>query len=417
MNRLRASLVWLHRWCGLTMAGFLVVVGLTGSLLAFLAEMNHWLAPNLHPDPHAGIELDPATLVRRAEALVPQARANTIYLGEEGVARLGMEARDANAPLDFTTLVLDRVSGVELGRIKWGGVPTTLAAIMPFVYSLHYELAMGGAGAWILGFIALIWTIDCFVAFYLTLPLRSQNNARSYVARWKPAWLVKLRGSFYRINFDLHRAGGLWLWLMLVVFAWSGVSFNLNGIYTHATKLVFDYEQPIWARAVDVDSPKDKRPLGFEEAQDIGARLMQEQARVHGFSAERLVALYLLREKGLYEYRVRSSRDIGDKAGQTSIIFDAYSGELRSVSLPTGERAGNTLTTWLVELHTANLFGLPYRIFVCALGLLIAMLSVTGVYIWWKKRKARTAPARVISFQPLKRTARPAEARAKFGSK
>lgn len=38
---------------------------------------------------------------------------------------------------------------------------------------------------------------------------------------------------------------------------------------------------------------------------------------------------------------------------------------------------------------TAEVFGLPYRIFVCGLGIAIAMLSVTGVYIWWKKRRLR----------------------------
>ena len=27
----------------------------------------------------------------------------------------------------------------------------------------------------------------------------------------------------YRVNFDLHRAGGLWLWPLLFVFAWSSV--------------------------------------------------------------------------------------------------------------------------------------------------------------------------------------------------
>ena len=49
------------------------------------------------------------------------------------------------------------------------------------------------------------------------------------------------------------------------------------------------------------------------------------------------------------------------------------------------------MTTWLIELHMANLFGLPYRIFVCVLGLVIVMLSVTGVYIWWKKRRRALA--------------------------
>ena len=140
--------------------------------------------------------------------------------------------------------------------------------------------------------------------------------------------------------------------------------------------------------------------MEWEAAQATGERLMAEQARQHGFAIERPLALYHLRDKGLYEYRVRSSRDIGDKAGSTSILFDSRSGELKTLSLPTGHRSGTTLTTWLVELHTANLFGLPYRIFVCALGLVITMLSVTGVYIWWKKRSARLAHVRRTAPRP-----------------
>jgi uncharacterized iron-regulated membrane protein len=385
----RAFFVWLHRWVGLTMAAFLIVVGVTGSLLAFLPELNHWLAPELHPGRHPGVELGPSTLLRRAESLVPAARVNTVYLGEEGVAHVGIEARPGDPPLDIDSLVLDRVTGAELGRMKWGGLPTTLAAIMPFVYSLHYELAVGTVGAWILGFVALAWTIDCFVGFYLTLPLPSRANARSWLTRWKPAWLVKLRGSFYRINFDLHRAGGLWMWIALLIFAWSSVFWNLNGFYSRVTSLLFDYEQPVWAQELKVEPPAGKDPLSWEEAQATAERLMEEQGRAHGFGVEALDAFYLLREKGLFEYRVRSSRDIGDKRGNTAIHFDAYTGELRYLDLPSGEHSGNTITSWLIVLHMANVFGMPYRIFVCVLGTVIAMLSVTGVYIWWKKRKAR----------------------------
>ncbi len=32
---------------------------------------------------------------------------------------------------------------------------------------------------------------------------------------------------------------------------------------------------------------------------------------------------------------------------------------------------------------------LAYRIFVAVIGLVIVILSVTGVYVWWKKRAAR----------------------------
>jgi uncharacterized iron-regulated membrane protein len=49
------------------------------------------------------------------------------------------------------------------------------------------------------------------------------------------------------------------------------------------------------------------------------------------------------------------------------------------------------VTNWLSALHQGEVFGLPYRIFVCVLGVMVVMLSVTGIVIWLKKRRARTS--------------------------
>lgn len=58
-----------------------------------------------------------------------------------------------------------------------------------------------------------------------------------------PLWLVTWRSAPYRLNFDLHRASGLWTWVMLFILAWSSVVFNLsNEVYTPVTKLVFDMQ-------------------------------------------------------------------------------------------------------------------------------------------------------------------------------
>ena len=38
--------------------------------------------------------------------------------------------------------------------------------------------------------------------------------------------------------------------------------------------------------------------------------------------------------------------------------------------------------------------GLPGRIIVSIMGIAVAMLSITGLVIWWKKRKARVASKR-----------------------
>lgn len=385
----RRLFVWLHRWVGLVTAGFLILVGLTGALLAFYGELSHWIAPEAYPGLH-GETLAPAALARRAESLVPQGRAVAVYLGgESGAARVTMQAAPGAEPLGFGAVTLDAVTGEDLGRRGRPGAPPSRAAdIMPFVYSLHYQLAMGSTGAWILGIVALLWTIDCFVAFYLTLPRASPGNSRGYFSRWRPAFLVKLSGSFYRVNFDLHRAGGLWLWAMLLVFAWSSVFFNLNSVYAGVTKLVFDYSPPPWEWPAQPPRTDALKMLEWEEAQAVGQRLMADEAREHGFAIERADALYYKPAKGLIQYRVRSSRDIGERTATTSVLFDAYTGELVTLSLPSGLRNGDTVTNWLAALHMARVFGLPYRIFVCVLGLAITMLSVTGVYIWWKKRSA-----------------------------
>ena len=78
---MRRVCVLLHRYAGLVMAFFLVVAGLTGSVLAFYHELERWLNPQLFTVPvRATPPLDPLTLRERAEALVPQARVDSMSL-------------------------------------------------------------------------------------------------------------------------------------------------------------------------------------------------------------------------------------------------------------------------------------------------------------------------------------------------
>ena len=66
---------------------------------------------------------------------------------------------------------------------------------------------------------------------------------------------------------------------------------------------------------------------------------------------------------------------------QAQVSFDGDTGAFLALDLPNRERSGDMVDAWLWALHRADVFGLPYRIFVCGLGLLIVMLSVTGIYI------------------------------------
>jgi uncharacterized iron-regulated membrane protein len=399
--------VLLHRYAGLSTALFLIVVGLTGSLLAFYSELEYAINPQFRAAHTGAPRLDVATLIEKAEALAPEAQVDSVWKGDPDSVLVSMSPRIDSATgrthaLDFDQLVLDPYTGRELGRRTWGEIREGWVNLMPFIYKLHYMLALGEAGGWILGITALVWTIDCFVALYLTLPAwepdffsrdrkkrKGFGAGRSFLQRWKPAWQVKWKASSYRVNFDLHRAGGLWLWAILLIFAWSSVYMNLGTVYSQVTRLVFEFHDP-WTELPEREKPLEQPALDWRQAENIGIEHMARAAAEHGFSIEKPISFRIDRAKGVYIYHVRSSLDIQDEKGETRVFFDADTGEQRMLFLPRGQYGGNTVTAWLFALHTAKVFGLPYRILVCLLGFAIVMLAVTGIIIWLRKRRARS---------------------------
>lgn len=396
--KIRPFWVLVHRYTGLGMTFFLVVVGLTGSLLAFYKELDGAINPHLYAETNGRTPLDFDTLIEHADGrIAPQASVQSLWMSSAAVqfsvSPRQNELTGQSFELNYDQLILDPYTGSELGRRRWGAISEGMTNLMPFLYKLHFNLALDDVGMWILGITALIWTIDCFVGFYLTLPAKvfvtqdNQSTASSFWQRWRRAWLIKWRGSSFRINYDLHRAGGLWLWLALLVFAWSSVFMNLGDtVYQKVMQSVSDYHQP-WTEIKDLPEPLAHPTIDLREAYRLGRQAMARAAVEHGFQTEAPVALWLNRAKGFYVYCVRSSLDVQDHEGQTRVVIDANSGQQKMLLLPTGQYNGNTITSWLMALHMANVFGLPYRLFVCVLGLVIVMLSVTGVVIWLKKRR------------------------------
>lgn len=395
----RSFWVWLHRWVGLVVTIFLVIVGLTGSVLAFREELDLWLNPELLAvREHAGEHpLDPLALRAKVAALYADTPIDSVPLSVKPgrSVEFAFSPGDAGAVAGPIQVYLDPYTGEKLGERAWGRVSLAKQDIISFLYHLHYSLALpastGSFGGYALGVVALLWTIDCFVSFYLTFPLRRRENGRgkSWLARWKLAWLVKLNGGGYRINFDIHRAFGLWTWAMLFIFAWSSVGFNLNEVYKPTMRMVFGLSQD-YADLPMRPHPVEAPQLDWRAARERGQVLLNDLAREHGFKVLREELLALDRARGVYYMAARSSVEPGKHAA-TIVAFDADSGQERLATWPgkSSERTGDVISRWLFMLHMAAVFGVPMQIFVCAMGLVIVALSITGVVIWLKKRRAR----------------------------
>lgn len=391
---MRRALVWLHRWLGLATAAFLVVVGLTGCVLSFFHEINGWLNPELYRvKVQAGPMLSPFELRDRALALAPGTRIDFVDLGREpGEVYTVWPAEEAG--MATGRMVLDPYTGDVLVR-NHGYWPLTRHNLMDFIYDLHFALALGSTGIWLLGLVATVWTVDTFIGLVLTLPTRL--TGRRWWRRWSRAWKVKPASTGFKLHFDLHRAVGLWVWGALLVLAWSSVAFNFNGeVYQPLMRLAFEMRDP----ATDIAKlPKARvEPVvAWPQALGVARELMAEQAREAGFRVIAEKGLSWDADRGLHVYVVRSDRDIASKGpAGTQLYFDAASRRVAALALPSGQDAGTTVTGWFTALHTARVGGVTMQVVVLVCAVAIVLLSVTGVLVWWRKRQARVR-ARLLS--------------------
>lgn len=429
MANARAAAVVMHRWVGLGIAGFLVIAGLTGSLLAWNDVLDAALYPALRVQTLTDlVPLDPLTIRDRLQARYPQVTFSSVDLYSEpgkaivfNVQPVAQKKRSAASAASATSagpgddaqafeqafdqLFVNPYTGQVQGTRLWGDLSQGLKNFMPFVYRLHYSLALGTAGTSILGIVGLLWTLDCFVGMYLSFPARLRRNAsrheradnKPWLTRWRSSWRVRWpgvnacsagNGAIHKLNFDLHRAGGLWIWAMLFVIAWSSVSFNLPGIYNSTMAALFEYQAGD-GTAPEAGTQQTGQPLSWQQARESGRFWMHEQSVLHHFHIEHEASLSYDASRMEYRYTVRSSRDILDKGGATSIWLDAGSGVVKRFFAPTRQASGDTIRTWLTNLHKALLGGVWFKSFVTLTGMVVVLLCTTGIILWIRKRRAK----------------------------
>jgi uncharacterized iron-regulated membrane protein len=406
----------LHRYVGLTIAGFLIMSGLTGAVISWTAELERMLSPEIFYARTEGPPKPTFEIVRQIEARYPQVQVTEVLFepDEPGLA-IGFGVSPRVNPATnrlyepgFNAVYIDPASGLETGKVNVGKPwPITRANFMSFLYVLHYSLHIPELwgidlwGAWLLGSIAFLWTIDCFVGFYLTLPRRERAlaigklpSSRSWWQRWKPAWLIRRNAGGYKLNFDIHRAFGLWLWPLLFIIAFTAFSLNLyREVFFPAMSVVSN----VTPSPFDLRTPADKHQpiaaqIGFERALDIG----RAGAAARGWEGKASM-MYYANQYGIYGVvfpRPGDGHDGIGGVGHREIYIDGLDGSILGDRRPWHGTAADIFLQAQFPLHSGRILGLPGRILSSLLGLIVATLSITGLVIWWRKRAARVIQVR-----------------------
>lgn len=411
---MRRWLVRLHRWFGLFTALFLFIAGLTGAVIAWSHELDAWLNPTLfraREQRTSGSALSGLALIERIERADPHAMVTYGPLQTEP----GETARFYVAPrrdptsgqayaLAYDQIALDPQSGAIQGRRLSSGLPISRENLMPFLYRLHYSLHLPkgnsvDAGVLFMGLVALVWTLDTLIAIWIAFPNRKV---------WLRSLRFRLRQGGHKLTFDLHRSGGVWTWLLLVPLAISAVSMNLHD---QVVRPLVGLVSELTPSAYYADTAA-RAEAGSEAL--LGRDVLLTRARLR--AAELGItkppgALYLAPDRALFGVGFFAA---GEQYGERGfappwLYFDARSGAYLGADVAGRGTAGDLFLAAQFPIHSGRILGVPGRVLVSLLGLLIATLSATGVLLWARRRYARGRVRTKVASEPRReRYARPA---------
>lgn len=387
----RHILTVLHRWAGLSLAVFLFIAGFTGAIISWDHELDEWLNPQLFERQSQGETLPPLMLADHLEKTDPRILITWLPLSIEPDQNLGLAVIGRPDPqtgkaieIGINQIALDPVTVEIRGSRMWGEIALTRENFVPFLYKLHYSMHLPDFfdiefGILFMGILAIVWVIDCFVALLLSFP-NWQTWRKSFTFRWQQGG--------YKLNFDLHRSGGVWLWGLLLILSVTAVSMNLNQEVMRPIVSVFSTLSPD-PFSVRSPNPHDE-PIepGINRHEIV--RLAQAEAHRLGWKTP-LGGMFYDPEYSIYGVTFHEpGEDHANRGlGNPWLYFDGQDGHLLGDKIPGRGSAGDIFLDAQFPLHSGRILGLPGRIMVSMLGLLVAALSVTGVIIWYRKRKAR----------------------------
>jgi uncharacterized iron-regulated membrane protein len=378
MNFLRAFVrrpqrVWLrrfnfqiHLWAGLILTLYLIVIGLTGSILVFREELEALAVGNPWADLQTnGPYADPATVVENLRATFPESRLTVLSAPTQSnpVYTATIQGRGRN--LGSGRIALHPVTGQVLGRVA-RRVPRGWAWI-GFVRNLHITLLSGVTGRQVNGFLA-----GCLLLINLTGMVVWWPG----LVGWTRALVVDFARTWRRVNFDMHRAVGFWTFAIVSFWAVSGVYFGWEettlALVERISPVISARPPAIRVEARQVDSPPQLSQM-LDEARnrDPGTTL-----REIVFPSGRRAPLEIsLQRPGTH----------GAEFADT-LYFDPYDGRYLAIwKYGVNQSLGDWFIWSQIPLHFGTFWGLGVKILWAMISLSIPLLSVTGALMYWNR--------------------------------
>ncbi len=356
-----------HLYGGLWFGILIILLSLTGSILVFEHEIDRFLNPGLIEAPEGGRRA--VAMDRLAERIKENYPDKTVrFINLPRTDRQNAEFWLGKTP-PHTYVYVNPHTGKIAGSRKGRG------DFIKLVFDLHQNLLGGYTGSIIVGISGIILLLIALSGIVLWWP-KIQNLKRSISI----AFGRKLK----RINYDLHRAVGFWTALFLILTAGTGTALVFYAPMESFLQNVLNERQPSAAEVVSglKTTPPDQRLEGaVEKATSL-------------FPQSKPTYLYLPQsDRDVITVRLRQPSEWHPN-GRTFVYLDQYRLTVLHSEDALSAPASARLMNLMYPLHIGSFGGLPVKWGYFILGLAPTLLSITGVIIWYLRKKNKRKKSR-----------------------
>lgn len=354
---LRKALFQIHLWAGIFLSVYVVLIALTGSILVFENELTSTTLPAyLSSYSEINVASIPAVMDEFRIAY-PTAHVTAITTPWAVVPAYQLTAVRANGT-QFNVVADPTTATLHEQRRTW----------VNWIHDLHIFLLLGSAhGEQVNGVGAAILLLLCVTGLVLWW---------QGIGKWTRALRISLRHNWRRINFDAHHAIGIWTLGIVVWWSISGVYF---GWYKQLGVIV-NAISPLQGMA-----PPQLPQLGAPSVQRASLQAILDAAQ-HASPQGRLFTLSDLSLTGRIAYAQMDLRAPGDFSHRDIVTIDTANARVLTIwHYGRNHTAGDWFMWAMHPLHFGTLWGLPFKVLWFLLGLSLAVLSLTGLVMYWNR--------------------------------
>jgi uncharacterized iron-regulated membrane protein len=357
--RTRRVVFNLHLYIGLASGLFLVLSGLSGSMIVFREEIEKFMHPGLLETAVRGERVPVQTVLNTVKQAYPEDKIVFIRMPRTSQETYLFKMNSAHDLFVYA----DPYSGEVLGAHRQEDT------LIGWVALVHTELLIGERGKTALGVSALLLICMSITGPFLWWPPNGKIS-RGLKIDWRSPSKKRV--------FDMHRAFGIYSMLFLLIVAFTGVSLVFN-------KTVAEITNFLTASAPRPPPPLSNSPGEAETMPPIDDLLHKADRNLSGPTTwisfpQTSEAPLVIRKKMPEEFNPN---------GKSFIYFDQYTGEVLFVEDTSSAPAGTRIYNTFYPIHIGILGGLPTRIFQVVVGFLPLLLFVTGYIMWRNRCKAR----------------------------